>query len=170
MAWKKYRIRCVTENAWVGSGWVEAVPTTCPNNPAHTINADATTVKQQLGMREDHIACGDATTCESKTTNTAWTCVKRYWYRGADDTVGFLDAVGFLARCALGTGYSVRLRDVTNNATIAKKEDMTNTTPTMMWDMSAANIPANGAMLELQLKAASGDTAYVSDVDLVYQE
>jgi len=170
MAWKKYRIWCVTENAWVGSGWVEAVPTTCPNNVAHVINADATTIKAQLGVREDHISCGNDTTCEVKTTNAAWTCVRRYFYRGSDDTVGLLDAVGFLARCLNGTGYSVRLRDVTNNATIAKKEDQTNTALTMMWDMSAANIPASGAMFELQIKAASGDTAYVSDVDLVYQE
>ena len=170
MAWKKYRIWCVTEAAWVGSGWTESVPTLCPNNVAHTIDSSKTIIKQQLGGREDHIPCGNGVTPEVSTANTAWTTIRRFWYRGSDDTLGVIDAVGFVTKCTNGTGHSVRLRDVTNNATIAKKEDLTNTALAVGWDMSAANIPAGAALLELQIKAATGDTAYVSDVVIVYQE
>ena len=35
----KYRIYCETEQTYVYT-WAETEPTTCPNNPAHTINTD----------------------------------------------------------------------------------------------------------------------------------
>ena len=39
----KYRIWCVTENAYV-YGWSETEPTTCPNNTSHTIDETKTTI------------------------------------------------------------------------------------------------------------------------------
>jgi hypothetical protein len=163
----KYRILCLTEAANVNSAWVTDVPTTCPNNVAHVIDASATVLLRSIGSALMHITCGDETKYESKVTATSWTCVRRFWY-GGSDAEGAIQAVSWLIHCTTGAGMSIRLRDVTNNLTLAKKEDQTNTTPTNVYDMNLNNIPADGAILELQVKVASvGETAYVSDMALL---
>jgi len=43
----KYRIWCVTENAYVYS-WGTVEPTTCPNNPAHTIDTNSITIVETV--------------------------------------------------------------------------------------------------------------------------
>lgn len=46
---KRYRIFCMTEEMWVeGYTNLDTLPTTCPNNPAHTVNANSVTVIETL--------------------------------------------------------------------------------------------------------------------------
>lgn len=47
----KYRVYCVTEASYVYTNWIESdkpAPTTCPNNTAHTIDTNATTIIEVL--------------------------------------------------------------------------------------------------------------------------
>ena len=51
MPQSRYRIWCVTENAYVFS-WANTEPALCPNNPGHTITAAKTAITDSTGDLE----------------------------------------------------------------------------------------------------------------------
>ncbi len=50
----KYRVWCITENAWVTT-WDMDEPLACPNNNTHTIDSNATTVLTEVASNEQTI-------------------------------------------------------------------------------------------------------------------
>lgn len=44
----KYRVWCTTDNKWVFS-WADSVPSVCPENPAHAIDAVKTSIVESVG-------------------------------------------------------------------------------------------------------------------------
>lgn len=51
MPQSRYRVWCVTENAYVFA-WANAEPTLCPNNPGHTITTSKTAITESTGDLE----------------------------------------------------------------------------------------------------------------------
>jgi len=57
----RYRLWCVTESAHVFA-WGEAAPTQCPNNSAHSIDADSVAIVESVGDAQAYTADGAAIT------------------------------------------------------------------------------------------------------------
>ena len=86
------------------------------------------------------------------TRNIAYTKVFMFNYEGTQ--VKGISAIDFVSHMEENnTGYSIRLVDVTNNNIICEKVDLVNTAPMLLSFENIENVPANAAILELQMKS-----------------
>lgn len=148
----EYRIVCdtcgnVTE-------WNTIKPTTCPNNPEHTIQPQLTAIIKKLLMTNSlqHLVGGQKAMYWYDIEVNVWTSVRSFrFFPGAFGGV----PVAFMARVGVSDSYTgdIRLRDTTNQLNLFaitgfSGEDV------FVQDYTPVNIPTEDIDLELQVKSS----------------
>lgn len=116
-------------------------------------------------VREVHIECGGLNVYYSKVDGDTLTDLRRFIFSGTK-WLGTPIAVRFLVAAPSG-GADIRLYDMTNNNTIAIKQDFT--TNGIITDLSTSNWPEDSAILSVQGRCNQSDeTLYIADTVIIY--
>lgn len=103
MAYKKYRVYCVTEGKYVETaGYQASPPLTCPNNNAHSIDSNKTAELDQVGLDEVKITDAD----KEFTNSNAGSCTFQI------DTSKEPDSNGWINGDPISFDYNVTLHSV----------------------------------------------------------
>jgi len=160
MANKQYRIWCETEAAEVFT-WADSEPTECPNNAGHTIDTNSITIidrKKPTTHLYAFLEFNNGPLPFVEISSDSFTTIGAFKYCGSD--VFEANKIAAVVSRAGTTGTSrIRLRDVTNGATIEGK-NWTEEEQQIISDDSFQNLPTDEAIFEVQVKVlTAGDSA-----------
>lgn len=148
-----YRVFCnaCADNRFTGKA--DTPPVICPYCASANIDTNSIAVVDQevIVENEMHISCGGHNNSSFTINDTTWTIVRKVIFAGTD-ILGTPVQVKFDAGMSSGTG-SVRLKDLTNNITIASKNNITD--DGIYKDSNPEGWPSGEAKLAVQAKSDS---------------
>ena len=154
--WKLY---CITESALV-QGFSSTAPTTCYNNPAHTINVDS--------ISQIDTPTYDTFPINQQVNSNVFSPLCDINFQGTSlkGTVYSIQILIF----GLSTTTNVRVVDTTNGSNvIANVSTSTTDTPTLYtMTLTPANITANPAVWEVQASDPNIQGAFVQSLIITY--
>lgn len=115
------------------------------------------------------IDCGSNTVPYCNSTSTAWVAMRRFSFRGTANsgTPTSIKAVSYISNTS-ATGL-IRIQDVTNGLTICSTATFNNNTAAIINLANIANLSANEAIWEVQIKSSTTtNTVYINSVNIYF--
>ena len=104
------------------------------------------------------------------TQETSWLTLETFLFAGTNHVDSIIDSLFSSRKDASVTNYRLRLQDVTNSATIAMSDQLTNDTDAFYTLGEITNLPEEAAMFEWQIEVVGGSgknkSAYVNAFQL----
>lgn len=164
-----YRLYCNTCDSMEYTDWVTEVPTVCPNCSGSDIDSDSISIvdMDKWPVKEIRIPMGDGDKAYVRIISTSLNIARKIVFPGTS-RVGTPSKVEFYIAVSSGTG-DIRLRDMTNNNTIAYK--LNASSEDIYVDADTSNWPEDEAILAVQGRVdTEGENLYISDVVIIYSE
>jgi hypothetical protein len=153
----KYRIYCITENTFV-SGYGTNYPTTCYNNPAHTVNLNGVNLISNPNTINLPVS--------QQISFNAYTPLLDFNYIPINNLYSInLNVSG-------SSTLTSRIIDTTNNTNIATitNASTTDTPNNYNYTINTNNISSNPANWELQCLCSTGSAPIINNLQLIYYD
>ena len=153
----KYRIYCITENRFV-SGYGTNYPTTCYNNPSHTVNSNG--VNLISSPIQVNLPVSQQISFNSYTPLLDFNYIP--------PITNSLYSINL--NVSGQSNLSVRIIDTTNNNNIANINNVTTKDAPSNYNLTinSSNISPNPANWELQCSCATGNAPIINNLQLIY--
>ncbi|MHA2062821.1 MAG: hypothetical protein ACXABY_00330 [Candidatus Thorarchaeota archaeon] len=157
-----YRVWCTTDEKWEYTSFLledDGAPTVCPENPAHGIDTNKTSIELERGLdTQDSFPMGDTLSPWVVSQNSSWKDARLILYPGS------IVKDVFRFRAILSTDHntveaSVRIYDITNSQTIAEVNNVTFAEADIHYIVdlgNVSNVPEEQAIWTIQVRRDAG--------------
>lgn len=167
MSWARYRLWCITEEAWKYC-YDKIEPTHCPANPAHDIDAESVTVIEtcsKAGQTEQYAV----PVSEQEIQSDIYHCFSDL---DIDSPRLHNWPIKIAFQCKVIDGDdagSIRVWDATNNLVVAEITNIINTEWTVINTETIQNLQDVGPITwEFQAKTAAGSSIWIDTFWITY--